>query len=279
MTPEPATELRRFSHSLIDTYLDCPRKAMYRYAENIPSPKTASLVRGSACDEAWNYALQVKITDGEIIPVDALLEITEQAFGDVIEKEGGTDSVDWGGTAPADSLQSALRLSKVWRLQLYPDINPTAVQVLLSRTLESGREFIGFADFEGLVDGLPAIGDNKTGARRLAQAEADRGLQPFAYAWLKDEPTTFVFCRAIDTGKSTSTEMVWTARSTGDNDWYGQLVSEVERGFIQGNFPPNPKSNLCGPKWCPYYERCMPHRVSRASLALTTEKEESYAIH
>ena len=251
---------------------------MYRYVEAIPSPKTASLVRGSACDEAWNYALQGKLEDGEIIPVDSLMEITEQAFRDVIKAEGGTDSVDWGDTSARESLESALRLSKAWRLQLYPDINPTAIQVRLTRTLDSGREFIGFADFEGLIDGIPAIGDNKTGARRLAKNEADRGLQPFAYAWLKDEPTTFVFVRAIDTGKSTSTEMVWTARSAGDNAWYGQLVADVERGFELGNFPPNPKSYLCGPKFCPYFERCMPHRVSRASLVPTTETEESNGI-
>ena len=43
-------ELRRFSHSLIDTYLECPRKAFYRYVEGIESPKTSALVTGSACD-------------------------------------------------------------------------------------------------------------------------------------------------------------------------------------------------------------------------------------
>ena len=32
-------ELRRFSHSLIDTYLECPRKAYYRYVEGIESSK------------------------------------------------------------------------------------------------------------------------------------------------------------------------------------------------------------------------------------------------
>ena len=65
-------ELRRFSHSLIDCFLDCPRKAYYRYVEEIPSPKSAALVKGSACDEAWNEALQAKLTGEDALSVDAV---------------------------------------------------------------------------------------------------------------------------------------------------------------------------------------------------------------
>lgn len=263
-------DLRRFSHSLIDTYLECPRKAMYRYVEQLPSPKTSSLVRGSACDDAWNYALQRKI-EGEPVATADLLEVTEDAYRAVIDIEGGVDSVDWGDTNARESLDSALRLSRAWAIQLYPDIEPTAVQVRVTRELDSGRQFIGFLDFGGRVDGVPCVGDNKTGARRMSRDEASRGLQPFAYSWLLDEPTTFVFARAIDTGRTVSTEFVWTERSAGDNAWYGQLVNEVEAGFAGGHFPPNPKSYLCGPKHCPFYDRCMPHRAVRAGLPVALE--------
>lgn len=255
--------LRRFSHSLVSTYLDCPRKAAYRYIENIPSPKSAALIKGSACDEAWNYALQVKMEDGAVIDAPALLNITEQAFRDDVHKQGGVSEVDWGDSNARESLDSALALSKAWRRDLYPAIEPTAVQVELRRTLPSGREFIGFLDFEGTVDGTPgAIGDNKTGKSRLNQAAADRGLQPSAYAWLADRPdaTPFVYARAIDTGRSQYSELVWTDRTVEDNAWYGQLVIEVERAFVAEIFPPNPSSNLCGAKYCPYFERCMPNK-------------------
>lgn len=261
-------ELRRFSHSLVDTYLDCPRKAMYRYVENIPSPKSAALVKGSATDEAWNLALARKIA-GEAPATDDIVGQTEQAFRRVVADEGGLSSIDWADAdrkkAARAALNSAMTLSRVWATQLLPDIEPTAVQVELTRELPSGRKFIGFLDYEGLVEGLPAIGDNKTGSRRMAKGDADKGLQPSAYAWLKDEPISFVFSRAIDTGSNTYSEFVWTGRSEADNQWYASLVEQVERGFVAGIFPPNPRSNLCGPKWCPYFERCQPHRTTHTT--------------
>lgn len=259
------TELRRFSHSLIDTYLDCPRKAMYRYVEGIPSPKSTALVKGSATDEAWNTALARKI-GGEVMPADELVELTEVNFRRVVHDEGGVSSIDWGDAgdkkaAARGALNSAMTLSRVWAEQLYPEIEPTAVQVELTRDLPSGRQFIGFLDYEGVIEGLPGIGDNKTGSKRMNKDDAGKGLQPSAYAWLKDEPISFVFSRAIDTGTNRYSEFVWTARSKEDNAWYGELVDQVERGFTEEIFPPNPKSNLCSPKWCAYFERCQPHRT------------------
>ena len=255
-------ELRRFSHSLIDCFLDCPRKAYYRYVEEIPSPKSAALVKGSACDEAWNEALQAKLTGEDALSVDAIKEITELHFRDDVRAQGGKSAVDWGESNATDALASALRLSEQWAKGLYPAIEPTAVQVQYDRELPSGRQFIGFVDFEGSIDGVgPVVADNKTGGRKLSPSEADKGLQPYAYAWLKGEAIQFVFARAVDTGKSQSTEFVWTGRNDGDVTWYDDLVTAVERQWEAEIWPTNPKSNLCGAKFCPYFAKCQPHRV------------------
>lgn len=267
---------RRFSHSLIDTYLDCPKKAMYRYVENTPSPKTAALVKGSACDEGWNLYLSHKQETGEPLPLEELLEVVEESYRSDVRAQGGVDSVDWGDSNARATLDSTLDIATTWHAEIGPQITPTAVQVELHRELPSGRDFVGFLDWEGVVDGSEVIGDNKTGKRRMAQGDADKGLQPFAYAWLKDESISFVFARAIDTGRNQYSELVWTGRSQADVEWYGQIVQQVERAFDEGIFPANPRSNLCGPKWCPYYERCMPHRViSTPSNRETTETENS----
>lgn len=273
-----SAELRRFSHSLIDTFLDCPRKAMYRYVEGVESPLTPALLKGKASDQSWNAALAAKIA-GDVIPTEDILERTEVEFRAAV-KEVGLSSIDWDGetdpkAAARSALESALTLSRIWANELYPEIEPTAVQVELTRELPSGRQFIGFLDYEGVVEGLPAIGDNKTGKKRMAKGEASKALQPYAYAWLKDEPISFVFSRAIDTGASRYSEFVWTARSDADNAWYGELVATVERSFEAGIFPPNPRSNMCSPKWCPYFERCQPHRTSHpgATAETTTEEE------
>lgn len=254
-------ELRRFSHSLVECYLDCPRKCFFRYIEQVPTPKAAALVKGTACDQAWNYNLEQKIESKEDIALDDLLQITEQAFRDDVANEGGVASVDWGDSSARAELDSALRLSRTWRMELAPDIQPFAVQVRYSRPMASGREFIGFIDIEGLVDGAIATIDNKTAKRRFSAGDADRGLQPSAYAYLKGEPLDFVFARAIDTGKSQSSEFAWTHRSAGDIDWYTDLINQVELGFEGGVFPPNPNSKY-GCNGCGYFAACQPHRTT-----------------
>jgi CRISPR/Cas system-associated exonuclease Cas4 (RecB family) len=256
-------ELRRFSHSLISTYLDCPRKAEFRYVEEVPSPKTAALVKGSACDSAWNRNLEQKIESGEDLAMDELKQLTEEAFRADVKEQGGKDAVDWNGSDARSELDSALRLTEEWRLTLAPAIQPKAVQVRCEKTLPSGRTFIGFIDALGFVNGERAVIDNKTGKRRLSEKDADKSLQPYAYAWLREKTTPFVFARAIDTGKTQSSEFVWTRRTQGDINWYGELVADVERAFETGVFPANPTSNLCGATWCPFFERCQPHRVTR----------------
>lgn len=261
------TDERRFSHSLVDTYLDCPRKAYYRYVEEVPSPKTAALVRGSACDEGWNEYLLRKI-DGEDMPLEDLLTAVEENFRADVRKNGGVSEIDWGDSNARATLDSALELAAIWHGELGPQIQPTAVQVEYHRRLKSGRDFVGFTDYEGLVplgvgDAMATVvGDNKTGSRAMPQGDADKALQPSAYGWLKDEPITFAFTRAIETKSGThKTETILTSRSKAANEWYGEMVETVERGWVAGVFPPNPKSNLCSPKWCPFFERCQPHRT------------------
>lgn len=280
------TEQRRFSHSLIDTMLDCPRKAAYRYVENIKSPRSAALIKGSACDEAWNKALDTYIADGERMPIADIVTLTEERYRAVVANDGGIRQIDWGDdkgdpkAAARKHLDASMRLTRVWAETLYPSIEPAAVQLEYTRTLPSGREFIGFVDWSGTWDNLPCIGDNKTASRAMPQGDADKALQPSAYSWLIEANSVgaetetgefsgpdvnFVFARAIETsGGNRKGEFVATKRTWQDNNWYGHLVEEVEAQFVAGNFPPNPKSNLCGPKWCPYFERCMPHKTTHA---------------
>lgn len=271
-------DTRRFSHSLIDTMTECARKAYFRYIEKLEDPKTPALLKGSACDEAWNGALEAKL-EGGTIARDDLLALTEERYRANVSEAGGLSSINWQDSGDRKDLArkhlaQALQMAGAWHDELYPLIQPTAVQVRLERTLPSGRTFIGFLDWEGVYDErLEAIGDNKTGSKSMADYEAEKALQPTAYAFLKGHATDFVFARSILLPKSgTKTQAVHTCRSVEDADWYGQMVEEVEAQWVAGNFPPNPKSNLCGPKFCSFYERCMPHRTTHTSANLETKE-------
>lgn len=265
MTEEP---LRRFSHSLVEDFLRCPRHAYERYIEHSPEPKGAALIKGSACDHAWNQSLTERIEKGEHARLEDLLEITEQAFRDDVSDSGGVSECDWGDSSPRAELDSALRMTKAWRNQLAPDIVPTAVQVEYHRPLATGRDFIGFVDYEGSVDGALCSADNKTSRRRMAADDAEKALQPTAYAYLKNEPIDFAFTRVIDTGKSVSTETVWTSRNERDIEGYREILNQVETAWEIGLFPPNPTSTFCGPNRCAFWARC-PVGVGRTYHAVT----------
>lgn len=261
--------------------LDCPRKAWYRYVERVPAPKGVALIKGTACDLAWNDALVSKL-GGVEMEVEELLTRTETYFREDVAKEGGPAAVNYGDKALSPkvaaraALDSSMRMAEVWHRDLYPAIEPAAVQLVLERPLPSGRLFTGVIDWTGTI-GIHAVdGDNKTGSDSMSQSEADKATQASAYSWLREAQQgenavsddgellyQFVFARGVDT-KTPKAEFVHTYRTLADNEWYGQMVVEVEAQFMAGNFPPNPKSNLCSPKWCPFYAHCMPHKTQHA---------------
>lgn len=250
-------DLRRFSHSLVQTFLQCPNKAFLQYVEKIRTPLGVPLLKGQATDSAWNDALTYKMETGLDIGEKDLLERTEQAYKDALESIGGASEVAWNGDTEIDVRDSTLRLSKTWRNELLPQIEPKAVQVELHRELPSGRDFVGFLDWVGDFDGTPSVGDNKTGKRRQSQDEADRNLQPTAYAWLAASPIRFVFARAIATDKSSYAEAPVTERGWSDVTWYDEMIRQVEIAWSCSWFPPNPTSTFCG-KTCPFYAGACP---------------------
>lgn len=253
----PNTKLRRLSHSAVQEYLTCPRRFYYRYIEKLPQKSSGALVKGSACDRAWNYDLEQKIRTGEDLPLAEVLERTEQSFRDEVKARGGKGEIDWGDEGgPRPSLDSAMAMSRQWRLKLAPDIEPEAVQVEQHVTLASGRDFVAYLDVVGVVDGRRSVIDNKTARRRMPQQDADKNLQPTAYAFTSGRPIQFVFARAIDTGANQYSEIVKTQRFYEDIAWYRDLVGDVEKAMTEEVYPVNPTSNLCSPKFCSFWNNC-----------------------
>ena len=107
----------------------------------------------------------------------------------------------------------------------------------------------------------------------LTQDQEARVRALLRLAYLKGHATDFVFTRAILLPKSgTKTQAVHTYRSVEDAEWYGQMVTAIEDQWVAGNFPPNPKSNLCGPKFCAFYAKCMPHKTTHTAATLETKE-------
>lgn len=253
-TPDQVTHL---SHSSISTYLRCPRQWAYAYLEGLKKPPAAALIKGKAVDDGLSFNLRQKVDSREDLPMDDVLHVTESAFRDEVDKQGGRDEVNWEGASFASALDSAIGMTELHMTEHAPLIQPTEVQLELHRELPDGRDFIGFLDF---VNEDGAVCDWKTGKKRMGQGAADTDLQPHAYAYLMGEPITFFFYRAVDTGKSQASEVLVTTRSEEQSAWYETAAADVSAAIDAGIYPPNPNGWHCSKSFCGYYELCMSGR-------------------
>lgn len=256
-TPDQVTHL---SHSSISTYLRCPRQWAYAYLEGLKKPPAAALIKGKAVDDGLTYNLRQKVKSREDLPVFDVLAMTEESFRKEVDRQGGKSEVDWESATFASALDSAIEMTATHMEEHAPLIQPLHVQYEAHRELEDGRDFVGYFDFI-TEDGI--VGDWKTGKKRMGQSAADSDLQPSAYAFLSEGPITFAFYRAIDTGKSQSSEILITARSEADRAWYGQAAADVSAAIDAGIYPPNPNGWHCSKSFCGYWDLCKANRKPR----------------
>lgn len=256
MSKTPA-DITHLSHSSVATFLRCPRQWAYSYLEGLRRPPAGVLIKGRAVDDGLSKNFEQKIRTRRDMPVDDVLEVAEQSFRREVSREGGQSEVDWEGSNFAAALDSTIALTNVHMHEHSPYIQPIAVQEELHRSLPDGRDFMGFIDFVS-EDGK--VNDWKTGRSKMSQESADSDLQPSAYAFLKGGPIEFAFYRAVDTGRSRSSQVVETSRSAQQVAWYESAATDVSAAINSGAYPPNPNGWHCSPKFCGYYQLCMSGR-------------------
>lgn len=212
-----------------------------------------SLLRGSAVDRAASRNLTQKIRSHEDMPVADVLDLAEEAMREDVDDEGGPKSIDWEGSSFPRAIDSTMELTRIHMLHHAPAIHPKAVQEEMHRPLKDGRDFVGYLDFI-TEDG--AVGDIKTGKRRMGQASADTDMQAHAYAYLMGKGIDFAYWRTIDTGTQRYEEVLNTHRTSEQASWYEHAAEEVSAAINTGIFPPNTQGWHCSPKFCDFWQRC-----------------------
>lgn len=255
--PLAPEQIDHLSHSSIATYLRCPRQWAYAYLEGLRRPPGIALIKGSSVDDAATVNLRQKIQSHEDLPTDDVLEVAESAYRKRVDQEGGRSEIVWEGSNYGKALDSTIELTRVHRTFHAPHIQPAEVQLELHRALADGRDVVGYLDF---VESDGAVGDVKTGGRRMGQEAADKDQQATVYGWLLGRDIEFTYWRAIDNGTRRSEEVVTTQRDESQRAWFSDQADEVSAAINAGVFPPNPNHPLCNPKWCGFYQLCMSGR-------------------
>lgn len=144
--------------------------------------------------------------------------------------------------------------------------------------LDVGTEY-GVIRFTGttdrireLPDGRRGVSDIKSGARAVEgikttpRAVTDKhGPQVGLYTLLAEQSLSCALDAPAEIVGLQTTSMAHVATGEIENPKLSLVGTDDQPGLIEiaakmmstGLFPPNPGSNTCAPKWCPYFDKCI----------------------
>lgn len=277
--------MRHYSPSQLKMFLRCARQWAYRYVEGLIIPPGAALVVGSSVHvpageyhtrglrlgNEWNHHAardQMGVDEAEDLAasefdrraVDVPWEQEEEAPGKAKDRAVAMARVYVEAVAPT----TGRPLSVEERVEVQPEGEPWSLVVvpdLVAEEDDTGAE---------IVRDLKTSGKAPNGAGKgAAQVGEDHRRQLAAYAYGR---------RAV-TGRDpqgAAIDFVWSNKSgaqsasapvvltDGDALELFDQLREMHRAVEAGIFQRNTDHFLCTPRFCGYFDRCRPHRVSVA---------------
>ena len=249
------------SQSMFGMFLRCPAQFERRYVNGEIIPPGIAARRGSATHKAAEINHVQKLVSKEDLPVDSLQDAARDEYMHLVKDEGvfiPKDQIGAKGTLLAEGLDSATRLTKLYREALAPQIIPVLVEERLT------IDVVLDVPIKGTIDVLTAdnwMPDMKTAAKSKGQADAENSLQLTFYAGLVANHTGKwpgkVSLEILVDNKTPKLQSLETKR--GPEDW-AKLILRLQLFVAQlrtGLFPPcDPGHWLCSPAWCGYFQTC-----------------------
>ena len=253
--------------SALADFLDCPARAEARHllGKRMPSGGAAQL--GTAI-HASTAVFDQSTLDHAGITIDEAASVAV----DVI-RQPGTDVVWDDDYTAKEAEKTAIALHGRYCREVAPKQNYIAVEVKCDRLeiADIGLALTGTTDRVRETENGFGIGDLKTGKTAVA-ADGSVKTSGFAtqigvYELLAErasgipitEPAQII---AMQTGKTNKSQRVGIAQIVGarellvgEEDSPG-ILEIVARMINQGDFYGNPRSQLCGERWCPIWATC-----------------------
>jgi RecB family exonuclease len=246
-TPEPTApapgHTKALSPSQATTWLDCPARWFYRYALELPEPKSIALAIGSATHRGVTAAIGARATGASPEALaDDLAEIAAEEIGKVPDLAEGERLLAAAQVASLVNLYAAEAL---------PRLDIIAVERPLTGKI-AGIDVHGIAD---LITRDGQIIDLKTSSKRPSGLKAAHQLQLTTYALLIGNTHT----TRLDTLAKTKTPTLThqTFRVDAQARKYAETVySHARDGIATGLFPPRRDQMLCSRKYCAHWQTC-----------------------
>lgn len=254
--------------SMLDTLSRCGEQFRRRYGSlfgwnDRPEiiPPGSDLITGIATHKAIERNLQNKITVGELLPIEAVMDAARDEAAGLWSQEVRLlpDETADTGKARGQSVDMAVSLSSLHATDLAPEIQPKAVERKWVINLRGYPfDLAGMMDIEE-VDG--AIRDTKTAGKTPGQSIADNSQQLTMYSLAKkvcdgEAPSALYMDNLI---KLKTPKIVTLATTRNDQD-REMLMRRIERATTiieKGAFQPaNPNDWACSQAWCGYWDSC-----------------------
>lgn len=247
--------------SHLGMFLRCPQQFERRYILGEIIPPGISARRGSATHKAAEINHTQKINSKEDLPVDALQDAARDEYIRLVKEEGvfiPKDKVSEKGKLLAEGQDAATRLTKLYRQDLAPLIQPALVEEKLTIDVGLALPLQGTIDVLTVDNWLP---DLKTADKSKSAGEADNSLQLTFYSGMVAHHTgkwpEKISLEILVNNKEPKRQSLTTKRNDTD---FANLLLRIQMFLAQletGLFPPcDPGAWICSPNWCGYFWTC-----------------------
>lgn len=253
--------------SSLGELFDCPMRwaSKYIYGKTMPSSGAATL--GTAVHAGTAAFDESRLPGGNAISID-------DAAGAVVDTiYRPKQDVDWGDDKPQDAEKIALALHAKYCAEVAPAQQYTGVEIRCERLeiTDLGLALTGTTDRIRKTDDGYAISDIKTGKTAVSAngtvKTAGHAFQMGVYELLAEHASGIPITGSaqiigLSTGKTAAAQRAGTGEIIGARD--ALLGTGDDMGVLQhaskiihsGDFFGNPRSQLCGEKYCPNYQNC-----------------------
>lgn len=241
----------------------CGEQYRRRYIDKHRIPPGVALIVGTAVDGTVTKNLGNKITTNELLPIEQIVDDARDLTMRSFDREGvalDSDEEKRGlKVVKAETIDKAIRLSRLHATSAAPSLNPTHVQRPF--VLELSGFPVNLAGTIDVQEGSHSIRDTKTSAKTPGADVAEKSDQLTMYALgakIIDGkiPDQVALDYLIDT--KTPAHKTFTSERTEDD--FRPLLNRVEvavRALEKGVFiPVNPDHWVCSARYCGYWNTC-----------------------
>lgn len=253
--------IKTIHQSMFGMFLRCPAQFEHRYINGEIIPPGIAARRGSATHKAAQVNHEQKLHSHEDLPVSDLQDAARDEYVRLVKEEGvfiPKDKVSEKGKLLAEGQDAATRLTKLYREDLAPAIQPALVEEKLTVDVGLALPLQGTIDVLTIDNWLP---DLKTADKSKPAGEADTSLQLSFYAGMVAHHTgkwpEKISLEILVNNKEPKLQSLLTKRGPAD---FANLLLRLQIFIAQletGLFPPcDPGAWVCSPAWCGYWWTC-----------------------